>query len=154
MEMPRPTDEHRLLDRLVGRWEGEERMHPSRWDPEGGIAHGRSDVRLALDGFAAVVDYAQERDGKVTFSGHGVYGWDAREGRFTLHWFDSFGMGAELFTGDFEGDVLTLTSRGAMGWARNTSDYSEPGIVRRTMELSPDGENWQMFFEGTYRRKP
>ena len=47
-------------------------MHPSQWDPKGGVAIGRTKSRLALNGFALISDYEQKRDGVVTFTGHGV----------------------------------------------------------------------------------
>ena len=53
MEMPKPTDVHKKLERLAGKWKGEEKMYPSPWDPNGGIAVGRVNNRPALDGFIA-----------------------------------------------------------------------------------------------------
>ena len=70
MEMPQPSAEHSRLERLAGDWEGEEIMHPSKWAPEGATAVGRLKNRLALNGFALISDYEQERDGVVTFTGH------------------------------------------------------------------------------------
>ena len=49
MEMPKPSPGHQRLQALVGRWEGEETMHPSQWDPAGGVAVGRTSSRLALN---------------------------------------------------------------------------------------------------------
>ena len=72
MEMPTPSAGHRKLEKIAGQWEGEEKMYPSPWDPKGGIATGRINSRDALNGFALINDYEQERDGKITFSGHGV----------------------------------------------------------------------------------
>ena len=73
MEMPKPAPGHLKLERMAGSWEGEEKMPPSQWDPKGGVATGRSKSRVALSGFALITDYEQERDGIVTFSGHGVW---------------------------------------------------------------------------------
>ena len=42
MEMPTPGAAHFKLERLVGLWMGEERVHPSPWDPKGGDAVGRN----------------------------------------------------------------------------------------------------------------
>jgi hypothetical protein len=61
MEMPKPTPGHLRLKKLEGHWEGEETMHPSQWDPKGGTATGRTQGRLALNGFALISDYDQER---------------------------------------------------------------------------------------------
>jgi len=80
-EMPKPTSQHQKLEMLVGRWRGTETMHPSPWDPEGGTATGRNDIRLTLNGFALITEYEQERGGVITFQGHGVMTYDlTREG--------------------------------------------------------------------------
>ncbi len=152
--MPQPTDAHRSLARLAGQWSGEEQMFPSEWDPQGGVANGRNTARVALGEFAVVTDYEQERDGETVFSGHGVWTVDPndQENECVLYWFDSIGMGLEVFRGGWDGDVLTVRSRNPMGHARLTSDLSEPGLVRTLMETSPDGEQWKPMFEGRYRR--
>ena len=155
MEMPQPTDAHRSLARLAGEWSGEERMFPSEWDPEGGVARGRTTARVALAEFAVVTDYEQERDGQITFSGHGVWTVDPRdaESECVLYWFDSLGMGVETFRGGWQGDVLRVRSRNPMGHARLTYDLSEPGVLRTLMETSRDGERWSPMYEGSYRRE-
>jgi hypothetical protein len=78
MEMPRPTESHQKLNLLAGRWTGQERLSPSPWDPKGGTVTGRSDNRIALDGFVLLHDYEQERGGAITFRGHGVLSYDAQ----------------------------------------------------------------------------
>lgn len=152
MEMPRPGELHRTLARLAGEWSGDETMFPSPWDPAGGTADGHTTAREALGGFAVISDYEQRRDGEVSFSGHGVWTVDAESQEVVLHWFDSLGMGLEIFRGGWEGDVLTVRSRNPMGHARLTYDLSEEGVVRNRMETSADGESWAPMFEGVYRR--
>src|SRR4030095_8583695 len=53
MEMGMPTvqEQHKKLQTLAGTWTGEEKMHPSPWDPEGGMALGKVNNRIDLDGF-------------------------------------------------------------------------------------------------------
>jgi hypothetical protein len=72
MEMLKPKRGHLRTEKLAGNWEGGEKMPPSQWDPKGGIAVGRTKSRLALNGFALISDYEQERDGVITFTGYGV----------------------------------------------------------------------------------
>ena len=153
MEMPRPTEAHRRLEKLVGFWSGEEIMHPSPWDPAGGTAIGRNENRLALDGLAAIGDYEQERNGIITFRGHAVYTYNAPEQCYVCHWFDSMGMPPNVFRGTFEGDVLTMTCRDAQGHARLTYDFSEGGRILSVMEMSQDGETWSAMMEGSYVRQ-
>ena len=155
MDMPQPTDAHRRLARLAGSWSGEERMFPSEWDPEGGVANARNSARVALGDFAVLVDYEQERDGHGVYSGHGVWTVDPQdeENECVLFWFDSIGMGLETFRGGWDGDVLTVRSRNPMGQFRLTYDLSEAGTIRARMETSPDGGEWRPMFEGTYHRE-
>jgi len=152
MNMPIPSDGHRLLERLSGTWQGEETMYPSQWDPEGGVAIGRNRNRVGLGGFALVSDYEQERDGSITFTGHGVYTYSASEDRFTLHWFDCVGSPPEVFKGVFEGDVLTLAHGGPGMHARMTYDFTEDGVMKGMMEMSPDGAEWKVLFEAVYKK--
>jgi len=86
MDMPKPTPGHAKLEKLDGRWEGEETMSPSQWDPKGGVATGRSNGRVALDGFALVTEYEQERAGAITFSGHGVMTFNPQTSRYGSAW--------------------------------------------------------------------
>src|SRR5262245_6855995 len=88
MEMPKPTPHHEKLKVLVGTWSGDETMKPSPWDAKGGSAKAVSETRLDLDGFFLISDYRQERDGRVTYRGHGVFGLDAKTNEYTMNWFD------------------------------------------------------------------
>jgi len=152
MDMPKPSSGHLLLKKLVGSWEGEETMHPSQWDAKGGLAIGRNKHTISLGGFALLSDYEQERDGAITFTGHGVYTYDPKADSYTLHWFDCMGSPPEVFVGGFDGDVLTLAHGGPGMHARMTYDLSIPGTMRGMMEMSPDGQAWKVLFEATYRR--
>lgn len=151
MDMPGPSAGHRRLEKLAGSWEGEETMHPSPWDPKGGVARGRNEHTLALGGFALLADYEQQRGGTTTFTGHGVYTYDPEQDRYTLHWFDSMGSPPELFTGGFDGDVLTLAHGGPMH-ARLTYDLSGADALKAMMEMSQDGAEWNVLFEAIYER--
>ena len=157
MEIPRPTEAHETMARLAGSWSGTELMHPSPWVPEEVRADGRTDGRVALGGFAVIVDYKQERDGQVTFTGHGVYTYSAAERCYVLYWFDSMGGPPNLFKGDFEGDVLTLVSdescQDGPRLSRLVYDLSKPGVLESRMEVSQDGTAWKVFMEATYTRE-
>lgn len=152
MDMPRPGAAHQKLEALVGSWIAEEQIHPSPWDPAGGPAKGRVENRLALDGFVVVQDYVQRRNGEVNFQGHGVFRYDAAASEYQLHWFDSMGQQPSVFRGTFEGQVLSLQTSVGGGHTRATWDFSEPDRVRYQMEISGDGEQWQVFSDGDYRR--
>jgi hypothetical protein len=153
MEMPKPTAEHERLAKLAGTWKGEETMHPSQWEPEGGVAQAVTKSRVALDGFAVVSDYEQSRHGQRSFAGHGVYTWDAEKGEVVLHWFDSMGTGVDVFRGKWDGERLQMLCRNAMGHWRFSYDCSAEGKLTSRMEMSPDGKSWKAMFDGKYRRE-
>jgi uncharacterized protein DUF1579 len=153
MEMPKPTAGHKRLEALAGNWTGEEKMFPSPWEPKGGVATATIEARVACDGFWVVEDYTQRRGQVVTFRGHGVIGYEPKTDEVVLHWFDSMGMGADLFRGKFEGQSLTLTCKNPMGTHRLTYDLREPGTIRSKMESAQDGKTWAPMFEGVYHKK-
>jgi hypothetical protein len=148
MEMPTPSAGHRKLEKIAGRWEGEEKMYPSPWDQNGGTAIGRISSRVALNGFALINDYEQERDGEITFSGHGVFTYDPKEDSYTLVWVDCMGAPPEIFKGKFEGDVLKLAHGGPGMHVRLTYDVVSP----IAMEMSQDGQTWNRFFDARLSR--
>jgi len=153
MEMPKPTDAHRRLDKLVGRWAGEEKIHPSPFDPQGGVAMARVENRLALDGFAVVQDYAQEKNGQIVFRGHGVFRWEVMQQCYEMYWFDSMGFPPSVFRGNFAGEVLTVMSQSPQGHNRAVFDFSKKSQYTFRMEVSPDGKQWFPFMEGQYSLK-
>ncbi len=154
MDMPRPTEQHDRLKRLVGTWIGTETMYPSPWDPNGGVSDARIENRAALDGFNVVQDYEQSRDGKVTFRGHGVMGFNAHADQYYMHWFDSMGTPPNEFVGAWEGDELELTNENPMGKSRTVFDLSGPeNAYAFKMEFCPHGGEWAPLMSGTYRKQ-
>jgi len=152
MDMPSPTPGHARFSKLAGNWKGEEKMHPSQWDPKGGIAVGKMNSRIDLSGFAMISDYVQERDGQTTFAGHSVTTYEPKEDLYTMHWFDCMGSPPEVFTGKFSGDTLVVGHGGPGMHARMTYDLSDPAKMVSKMEMSQDGREWKTLFDGTYTR--
>jgi hypothetical protein len=152
MEMPQPSDGHRKLEKIAGHWAGEETMHPSPWDPKGGKAIGRIRSRMALNGFALINDYEQERDGAITFTGHGVFTYDPKTDVYSLVWFDCMGAPPEIFKGTFENNILKLAHGGPGMHVRLSYDLSAPGYLVMSMEMSPDGAAWNRLFDGRLQR--
>ena len=153
MEMPKPGSPHQKLQRLSGKWIGEEKLHPSPWDPKGGMATARVHNRSSLDGFVVVQDYEQERGGQVNFRGHGVFSYDAVQQCYVMHWWDSMGMPPNEFKGNFVGDVLTFTGQNPQGISRATFDLDQEGTYKFKMEASQDGKQWHTFMEGSYAKE-
>ena len=90
--------------------------------------------------------------GAITFTGHGVYTYDLKEDRYSLHWFDCMGSPPEVFVGKFERDVLTVSHGGPGMHARMTYDVSASETMKAMMEMSPDGEDWKIVFEAIYKK--
>ncbi len=152
MEMPKPTEAHRKLEALVGEWAGDEILFPSPWAPEERRATGRTTARMGIDGFFLLTDYTESRDGEVMFRGHGVYGFDVRRQRYTMHWFDSMGMPPNETLGTWEGDTLTFTNQSEMGHARYSHAMPDADHYVFRIETSRDGATWQPMMEGRYTR--
>jgi hypothetical protein len=125
-------------------------------DTGGTLEGNRDDASVAVGSSGGygdgITEYEQERGGVTTFEGHGVMTYDSNEARYVLHWFDSMGSPPEVFTGTFEGDVLTVGHGGPGMHARLTYDLTRKGVLRSRMDLSEDGADWAGFFECDYER--
>ena len=153
MEMPKPKDQHKKLHALVGEWKGREIFHPMPWDPSGGEAVSTTTTRLGLDGFFIIMDTEQKRGGVVSYRGHGVFGYDMFQNKYTMHWFDTMGCdpGAPAI-GTWEGNKLKLQNRHQMGYGRFAYEFVDDNTYLFKMEMSSDGQNWTPFMDGTYKR--
>jgi hypothetical protein len=152
--MPQPTAEHKQLERLVGRWSGEEKLSPSPWGP-GGVATGKFEMRLDIDGFFVIQDYVEEKDGRTVYRGHGIIGYDTTDKSYAWYWVDSIGfVPAAPSRGKWQGDTMILEHppfQGSRG--RYTFRFFGPDEMAFSIENSrDDGKTWTTFMEGRYRR--
>lgn len=154
MDMPRPSDAHRKLQALAGAWKAEEQIFPSPWDPKGGPALGKITARTDLDGFFLISDYVEERNGRISYRGHGVYGWDEKNQTYTMYWFDSMGGGgySEPTRGTWEGNTLTFQNQTPIGHTRYVYAFESEGRYTFRIENSGDGREWKTFMEGRFVR--
>jgi Protein of unknown function (DUF1579) len=152
MDMPTVGPEIKALTALFrGTWRGPEKLHPSPWDPAGGPAFGTWVVYPSLDGFYLLVDYTEERDGKVVYRGHGVHGWESSEGAFLEFWFDNIGVTPRAPNrATLTGTTYSYLSSGPSGASRFT--YAFDGDQLRFTIEAQEGESWRMSHEGTYTR--
>ena len=97
-----------------------------------------------------IQEYEQERNGAVSFRGHGVFTWDATLPRYVMHWWDSMGFPPNVFLGNFKGDVLTLTYESAQQHHRVIFDLSKANEYSFRMDIPGGGNDWKTFMEGTY----
>jgi hypothetical protein len=154
MEMRKLGKQHEKLHQLAGTWLGEETMHPSPWSP-GGKAKGRYQMRVDIDGFFVIQDYTQERDGKVTYRGHGIYGWDEEQDTYTWYWIDSMGhVPPAPARGQWQGQVLSFEQPGdGPQRSRYHMELVASDRIRFMIENSSDsGKTFATFMEGEYAR--
>jgi Protein of unknown function (DUF1579) len=151
--MPMVTEQHTRLHVFAGDWVGEETMAPSPWGG-GGPAVGRYTGRLVCDGFFVAQEYAQERDGAVSFRGHGLFGYDVPQERFAWFWVDSMGsVPRQPAWGTWSGNTLQFTSQSPEGSGRYTFVFDGSDRYEFRLENSFDGgSSWQTFMTGLYRR--
>ena len=155
MEMPKVNEHHEKLKKhFVGTWVGEETVNPSPWDPKGGKAVGRMESKIGVDGFWVINDYTQERDGKITYRGHGVYGWDGKTNTYTMYWFDSMGMDpVGAARGRFEGNTLMFEMSHDMGHSRYIYTFTGEGAYEFRIEQSRDKQTWTTFMDSMWTRR-
>jgi hypothetical protein len=151
--MPSVSEQQKKLNELFsGTWRGEEKLYPSDWDPKGGPAFGTWIVRAAIDGFAVLVDYDEERDGKVVYRGHGIHTWDAKQSTFFCYWFDNIGIApAQAIRATLDGNRYSYQSEEPGGHMRMTYEFAADKLEFR-IEKSPDGKTWNPMHEGRYTR--
>ena len=147
MEKQKPTEQHKKLEKLTGKWIGEEQIQGSPHATEKN-ATGTFDFRSDLDGLFTIVDYVEKAGDKTLLAGHGVIGWDAKQKHYTLHWFDTFGSppGAPG-TGQWDSDTLTFHHEGS---GNTVFELGDGGLIFK-IEM-PDGKGWKPIVEGKYRR--
>ena len=154
MEMPKPTANHAKLNALVGAWTGDETLHPSPWDAKGGRARAFFDARSDLDGMFVISEYRQERDGKVTYRGHGVFGWDDKQSVYTMYWFDSMGFDpGGPARGKWEGNSLMFEMQTPMGYSRYEYRFAADGSYAFDISMSQDGKSWKLWLESNWVRR-
>ena len=156
MKTPKPSAPHRKLDKLAGKWTGEEIVHiPLRGNKAESKAKATWDFRRDVDGFFLLADYDERIAGKPGVRGHGVIGWDPKDKSYTLHWFDNFGNPpATPGRGQWTGNTLAFVHDYGQG-PRGRTIFALDG--RKAMdfliEMSEDGKTWNRAIEGKYRRR-
>ena len=151
--MTKPGEAHARLQKLVGRWSGDETLFPAPWDPAGGPATAVVENRLVLNGLAVVQEYQQSRHGVNNFAGHAVFWWDPAARQHVMTWFDAMSGTATEYRGGFDGDVLRLAHAMPQGGhSRCSFNCGEPDQYAFRLEVSPDGTTWTPSMEGTYAR--
>jgi hypothetical protein len=120
------------------------------------VRRGTMEARAAIGGFFLVTDYRQEWEGRTSFEGHGIHGWDERQKRVVWYWVDSmaFPPPAPAAGRWEEPERLVLGQSAPSGQVRYTWLLQGADRYLFRIEMSPDGKAWQVFMEGDYRRLP
>jgi hypothetical protein len=147
------TEHHKKLEVLVGEWNGREKLPPSPFNPQGGNRTSKTQSRMDLGGFFLIMDYVQIDCEQECYRGHGIYGWDPRQQKHTMHWFDVMGgnPGAPAL-GSWEGSRICFSHQHHMGHSRYTYEFGGRDRYSFKLETSQDGKNWMLFLEGAYTR--
>jgi hypothetical protein len=155
-EMTKPNAPLVGLEKLEGKWTAAETLFASRYgSEEAGEATSAITASLILGGTFLRVEYAQTRDGKVSFEGHAMCGWSPAKERFLLYWFASGGQPPlQPSLGAWEGEVLTFHARNLSGrnsrFALSLEDSNRPSY---RIDESTDGVSWTPLLEGELQRK-
>ncbi len=153
MEMAQVGEEARRLAVFVGDFAGEEILYPCPWLPEGGSAQGFFTGVSQFGGLVTMMDYRQERDGEVSYQGHGVFGWDDKACCYNKLWADSMGgMPDHLLKGHWQGESLVFQDAGEGFHVRYCYTPQQDGSFTFALRNSQNGEDWQTFMEGNYQR--
>ena len=154
MDVPTLSDSHRKLEKLTGKWSGEENLSGTGPGEAAREATSEITARLSLDGFFLVLDYARSHDGHVSFLGHGVCGWEQSKERYTLHWFDSTGFHRDAPSlGVWDDNVLTFHTKTHTGrHSRFVCTLSGSDECTFRIEETTDGVSWKIIVDARLHR--
>ena len=109
MQRPAPGPERTKLGFLTGTFTTETHMPPSPMNPEEVVGHGTSTMAYGVDSMWVLLDDESDNPVLGKYKAHGVLGYDAMDGKYTLSMFNNFGD-APQYNGSFSGDTLVLTA--------------------------------------------
>ncbi len=140
------------LSWLIGRWQGQEIIHPTSWGP-GGVTQARIECREELGGKLLVQSYQAERDGSPWLKAHALFALDPAGG-CSLFWFDSFGfVPSEPAVGQRESDSLSFVRVSPRGRTRHVYTLRGDDAYALSLQSSFDeGASWSPVMDGSYTR--
>jgi hypothetical protein len=135
---------HAQFDFWVGTWDVTR--------PDGALA-GTNRIEKILGGCVVFENWTSATSG---YEGKSFNTFDPMTGKWNQVWVDT--TGATLhFSGARHGDVVEMegTQQTAEGPLRHRMSYTvnANGTIRQLWQQSPDGKEWQVLFDGLYRRK-
>ena len=109
-QRPGAGPERAKLAFLAGSFNTETHLSASRTSPNGSVGKGSSSITWAVDSMYLLLDDQSLDQAMGQYRAHGVLGYNAREGKYTLAMFNNFGD-TPRYTGSFIGDTLVMTSK-------------------------------------------
>ncbi len=135
MQKPVPGPERTRLAFLTGTFATESHMPPGPMNPEEIVGKGTSTLSFGVDSMFILLDEQGDNPMLGRYKAHGVLGYSARDGNYTLAMYNNFGD-APQYKGTFSGDTLVLTSK--VEYPGGSFDqlirwYREGSIIRLTV---------------------
>lgn len=158
--MPDLTPAHEALHRLIGVWEGTEKL--IQGGAITGTATGRQVFRLGLGGLAVIQDYVQWQPDGTCFEFHGVLtvdphaGQEEQAGQVVWYGFNSLDpLPGEPARGEWYGSTLGLERHlpGVVVRHRLTVAGDVLNIVHARRAAEETDDDFAVFFDGTYVRQ-
>lgn len=104
------SPEQAKLSFLVGTFTTETQVMPGPMSPKGSKGTGSSILTWGLDSMFVMLDEQSMNPVFGNYKGHGMLGFNKREGKYVLSMFNNFGDTPQ-YRGNFSGDTLTLTTK-------------------------------------------
>jgi hypothetical protein len=140
------------LSFLIGRLSGPEQVHATSW-ASAGVAQGRVDARLELDGRIVVQHQTQARPGVAGFTSLNVFMVDPTTQEILLYGFDSVGFPADPpARGRWHDEDLVFDRVTPRGASRTTYTPTRAGYRWIKEFQAPGDEGWTAVVEGEMTR--
>ncbi len=109
-QRPGQGPERAKLAFLVGTFSTETRVMPNSMSPNGGAGKGTTVATWGLDSMFVMIDEKSVNQIFGNYKGHGMLGYDKRDGKYVLSMFNNFGDNPQ-YRGNFRGDTLVLMAK-------------------------------------------
>jgi hypothetical protein len=109
-ERPVFGPEQAKLAFLIGAFTTATQIPVSPMAPDGAKGKGTLDVKWGLDSMFVILDDQSSTEFLGNYKGHGILGFDRRDGKYTLSMFNNFGDTPQ-YRGNFSGDTLVLMTK-------------------------------------------
>jgi hypothetical protein len=105
---PQPNEHHAVLAKEAGTWDTEIKMYLQ--GPQGAASEYKGEENIEMvsgERFSRSTFTADFGDRR--FEGHGLFGWDPHQEKYTGIWVDNFNVAPIAMTGTYDAEAKTLT---------------------------------------------